>query len=546
MPPTPNTKPPPERPQDKVQHVKTADLVPTPDNGRGKPDQAAQHALAASIASVGVLQPLIARPHPKQAGKWDLRAGSRRLLAAKALNLPTVPVIVRATMTDAEAVEITVTENLSRDDLHPIDEGKAINRLLGVGWSTAEVADKLGREPGWVLRRAGLQHLHPRFVELNAREGSPFAGVGVRILEQLARLPQDVQHTLARQIGKTDKWLPVWAESASACQEMIARLLMDLGKAIWALDDATLYPKAADCLHCPKRSNAQPALFDDLYPEHNGTPKGPGRCLDRGCFNEKHRRTVKAKVSKAKAAHPDLALVTTADSHDAADEAKYYGRPVLHAHSVKRVKRDAKGAIAAVVVSGKGAGTLTYVQPPSAPKGQAAKPKASAMTLAQKRKALEVRRSAWVIDRLAAIVDEHLDEMSNTKRPKWLAKGPLADHLHDLACAFLMGVDHAGIPGSGAAAWKLADEYRKGPAGVVKQEHDAAYALLEVWANRLARHGAADLAAYKVDLANVAKYLDVKVAELTKQAAKALPEPKGWTKAPKKPQAVKKTKKDQR
>ena len=206
-----------------------------------------------------------------------------------------------------------------------------------------------------------------------------------------------------------------------------------------------------------------------------------------------------------------------------------------------KVKKGAKGAVAAVVLNGKGAGTTTYVRPPTTGKGKVARPTAATMTLKQKRNALNVRRLAWVIDRLAAIVDEHLEVLTRDKRPKFLTAGLLCDHLADLSVAFLMP-EPDDLPAGGNGAWDRAEDYRKGPAGTKQQELVSVTAVLQCWANRLQRHGTADLSRYKSDTVNVATYLGVELSELGKLAEKELPEPKAWTET-KKPAAIKKTKK---
>ncbi len=540
MPPTTTAKPPKSepRPPDQVQDLKVADLVPTKDNPRQKPDAEAIKSLAASIVSLGVLQPLLARPHPKQAGKYDLRAGYRRLIAAKAAGLERVPVIVRD-MTDAEAIEVTVTENLNREDLHPLDQGRAIAALLKAGWDADRVADKLGRSVGWVLRRSHLVNLHPKFVYLNTTPGHVFASVPVGILEQLARLPKTVQADMAGDLGKRDNWLPNWAESVGDCRTYIDRtVLMALGQVPWALGDANVYPTAGSCDACPKRSSRTPGLFDDIEARRGGQGLTV-KCLDAGCFNEKHRRTIKGKIAKAKAAHPNLALVTTASGKDATDEAAYFGRPVMQSYSVKRVAKGTKGSVPALIISGKGAGSLTHVTLPKATQG-AARATGSVMTMAQKRKGLDARRHAWVIDRLASIVDERLVELGNEVRPKWLGDGLLADHLHELGVAFMMP-EADDLPAAGKAAWQRSDAYRKGAAGVRQLEHDVAAALLTCWRGRLVRHSQQDLKRYTLDASSVAAYLGVKVPDLVKQSIKELPEPKAWATAAK-PRAVKKRK----
>lgn len=83
--------------------------------------------LAVSIREHGILTPLLVRP--KGAEQYELVAGERRYRAAKKLKLAEVPVLIRE-MTDDEAVEIALLENLQREDLNPVDETEAILDLL--------------------------------------------------------------------------------------------------------------------------------------------------------------------------------------------------------------------------------------------------------------------------------------------------------------------------------------------------------------------------------------------------------------------------------
>ncbi|AMW31081.1 MULTISPECIES: ParB/RepB/Spo0J family partition protein [Limnospira] len=85
--------------------------------------------LAASIKSSGILQDLIVRPIDK--GKYELVAGERRYRAAQIVGLETIPAQVKE-MSDAEALQCALTENIQREDLNPIEETEAILRLLAI------------------------------------------------------------------------------------------------------------------------------------------------------------------------------------------------------------------------------------------------------------------------------------------------------------------------------------------------------------------------------------------------------------------------------
>ncbi len=512
------------RPMDKIIEIPCDRLIPTKDNPRPKPDPEAIKQLGASIKSQGVLQPLLARPHPgRKPGHYDLRAGHRRLLAALSIGMETVPVIVRD-MSDAEAVEVTVAENLQREDLDPLDEGKAIARLLQVGWSADDVAVKLGHTAGWVLRRAHLTRLHKRFVELHSIEKHPFAKVGVATLELIARLPDSVQASLGKQISKQDRWLPDWLDNASSCRSHIDRFVtMNLTRVPWKLEDAELCPKAGACGTCTLRSTYAPQLFDDVK------TTGPGCCLNADCFNEKHRRSLKITISRHKKKHPELVLITTAPSGQAADEAKYFGCRVLNSYSVKNAKPGSRGAMPAVWIRGGKSGTLTHVKAEAAHGTNQTRPAGSTMSKAEKLEGLNARRKAWLIDRVSDILTERISELDDNVRPRWLTHGILADHLADLGVAFLMPVAYS-MPGSGPDAWKRAEGYRKGTAGVKQLENDICAALYETLRSRLVRHDNKKLERYDDDVKRIAAYLEIDLKALRADAIKKIPEPAAWSK----------------
>ena len=82
--------------------------------------------LAASISASGVVQPIVVRPLP--GGRYQLIAGERRWLASRLANMSTVPAIVRPA-SDAQAMEMTIVENLQRSDLNPMEQARAFDRL---------------------------------------------------------------------------------------------------------------------------------------------------------------------------------------------------------------------------------------------------------------------------------------------------------------------------------------------------------------------------------------------------------------------------------
>ena len=109
-----------------------------PDQPRRHFDEDALAELAASIAQRGVIQPVIVRP--LQGGRYQLVAGERRWRAAQKARVHEIPAIVRD-LPEREVMAIALIENLQREDLNPIEEARAYNRLAeGEGLTQAEIA----------------------------------------------------------------------------------------------------------------------------------------------------------------------------------------------------------------------------------------------------------------------------------------------------------------------------------------------------------------------------------------------------------------------
>ena len=103
-----------------------ASIEPLPGNPRKHFDEAALEELAASIAARGVIQPIIVRPTSK--GRFQLVAGERRWRAAQKARLHQIPALVRE-LSEREVMALALIENLQREDLNPVEEARAYQRL---------------------------------------------------------------------------------------------------------------------------------------------------------------------------------------------------------------------------------------------------------------------------------------------------------------------------------------------------------------------------------------------------------------------------------
>lgn len=110
-----------------LRNVALASIKPLPGNPRKVFDEAALEELAASIATRGVIQPIIVRPHPNGEG-YQLVAGERRWRAAQKARLHEIPALVR-NLSEREVMALALIENLQREDLNPVEEARAYHRL---------------------------------------------------------------------------------------------------------------------------------------------------------------------------------------------------------------------------------------------------------------------------------------------------------------------------------------------------------------------------------------------------------------------------------
>ncbi len=129
-------------------------IEPNPEQPRLEFDEDALDELAASIREHGVLQPILVRPRP--GGRYQLIAGERRWRASRRADQPTIPALVEE-IDDDTALEISIIENLQREDLSPLDEAVMYDRMIREhGYSIRRLAEKLGKDKGYLENRLRL------------------------------------------------------------------------------------------------------------------------------------------------------------------------------------------------------------------------------------------------------------------------------------------------------------------------------------------------------------------------------------------------------
>lgn len=154
-------KSPAKAPETRVEGLKQVpieSIEPMPGQPRTQFDQNELNDLAASIKEKGILQPILVRPVGKG---YQLIAGERRWQAAQRAGLPTVPVLVKDVQ-EAEAFQLALIENLQREDLNPVEIGRAYKRLVeDYRLSHEEIALRMGKDRASVSNYLRVLHLPP-------------------------------------------------------------------------------------------------------------------------------------------------------------------------------------------------------------------------------------------------------------------------------------------------------------------------------------------------------------------------------------------------
>jgi ParB/RepB/Spo0J family partition protein len=295
----------------KLAHVKLSDIFTSETNKMFRDEsELTPDALKELIDSVklhGVFQPVLLRPKDK---KFELVAGERRYRASVAAGLATIPANIQE-LTDEQAFEVQVTENLQRKDVHPLREAHAYKYLLDKEpkqqITVAELALRFGKSEHYIATRLKLNDLIP---EAKKDFQENLMTIGHALL--IARLqPADQKEVVKNQVNdyKNGKDRIRYYPPIHDLEEYINdEVICELSKVAFDLADDKLVPKAGACLTCPKRSGAN-QLFADV--------KEKDRCFDRACFREKRKQFLITQIPTLLEKEPDLAFLES-NSYNAA------------------------------------------------------------------------------------------------------------------------------------------------------------------------------------------------------------------------------------
>ena len=180
-----------------VSELPVDSIAPNPQQPRKDFDDSGLSDLASSLRETGMLQPVVVR---RLGHGYQLIVGERRWRAAKLAGLSQIPAVIREA-TDAQTLELALIENLLREDLNPMEEAQAYQRLLAeFGWTQEELAQRVGRDRSTITNCLRLLKL-PQAVQADLRAGKLTMGHARALLslasaeEQLKLRDQILAHS---------------------------------------------------------------------------------------------------------------------------------------------------------------------------------------------------------------------------------------------------------------------------------------------------------------------------------------------------------------
>src|SRR5215472_2165460 len=180
-------------------HEVSLELIdPNPYQTRRRIKEESLEELADSIRSSGVVQPVVLRPEPN--GRFQLVAGERRWLASKRAGKTAIPAVIRQ-ISNEQAMEITIIENLQREDLNPMEQARAFERLSReFGLTQEQIATRTGKDRASIANFIRLLKLPQPFQE--ALENGQLSFGHGKVLVGLVGFPQQLERAAKEAIAK--------------------------------------------------------------------------------------------------------------------------------------------------------------------------------------------------------------------------------------------------------------------------------------------------------------------------------------------------------
>ena len=258
---------------------------PSADNHRKTFNDASLQELAESIREVGVLQAIAVRP--RTAGGYEIIYGERRYRASLLAGAKTIKATIYNNITDDEAEDMSLSENLQREEVRPTEEAKAFKRLLEKGrYDMYSLVSRFGRSEKYIYTRLKLNELYQPIGELLDNET-----ITISVAEEISTYEPKIQKDVYEKHLKEDS-RDNWAGYT-------LKLFKKYFEEYYTTDLEQYKFDKTECKACVHN-----AANYNLFAEHNGC----GHCTNRKCLDTKNAAFVAKETEKLLKSDPKLAI----------------------------------------------------------------------------------------------------------------------------------------------------------------------------------------------------------------------------------------------
>lgn len=260
-------------------------VQPSTDNHRKTFNDASLQELAESIREVGVLQAIAVRP--RTAGGYEIIYGERRYRASLLAGAKTIKATIYNNITDDEAEDMSLSENLQREEVRPTEEAKAFKRLLEKGrYDMYSLVSRFGRSEKYIYTRLKLNELYQPIGELLDNET-----ITISVAEEISTYEPNIQKDVYEKHLKENS-RDNWAGYT-------LKLFKKYFEEYYTTDLEQYKFDKTECKACVHN-----AANYNLFAEHNGC----GHCTNRKCLDTKNAAFVAKETEKLLKSDPKLVI----------------------------------------------------------------------------------------------------------------------------------------------------------------------------------------------------------------------------------------------
>lgn len=295
-------------------------IEPSPFNRKKFNEKQLEELAASIVLTDGVIEPVILRRIDGSKASYQLVAGERRWLASKravekmGFQRKTIKSIVK-TLTDAQAIELTLIENAQREDVHPLELCKTYKALMGQKDSTTGkeytrelIAERVKKSYSLVCNILQADQLAPE-IQKACMDGKISGSVALEICKYQ---PQDQEKIFLQCFGGGTEDTTLYDLDYKTLKEAVKdkdaeasisvrrlrdwianNIHIDLTKAPFKTDDESLLKGVTSCVKCPKRTGSDPGLFAETQEVKKGDT-----CTDPGCYSAKKEAFIQIRIAE--------------------------------------------------------------------------------------------------------------------------------------------------------------------------------------------------------------------------------------------------------